>query len=489
MNERYISCKENLFEVDHTKNWKDGCHSIMLYGSSSYKIADLEEYRSNVDVLQVRGVAVPVIDLLPSIGNDDMNNQCYYQTPDPWLQNARLLQQSLDQISNLLQLTQHSYSNSYLVIYPPTHTDTVIAPSLPPHLQSLTGKQVAAFENTVATCVMSSTSRIEELRQSLHNNTSLQNNATIHDSTNNQDFVDHKAGILSCLIRSLKEDVMEVFSEMQGKRNRNSLNLFGDPLRVSLPSTLPGNDRDSNSFDDEEAECNSVTTLPKFSAEEYHKKEEGNVQKNMWNDEDELFCQDFQIINDSRQSPVHLRQEDSLYEDLKVHLPMIPQTKKPCKERASKVKELSKNSSVESRSFPKKTILSGLLSATPSLKKDNDEKFQYQEEEANYMEGLQKESALLTAATLQNKLSGVHKVESQMMQITSLLSQFSSLVSQQQDELADIHENTVKSKGNVDKGKDQLIKATERGKKSRHYFAMFITALGILLLFFNWIVP
>ena len=78
MNERYISCKENLFEVDHTKNWKDDCHSIMLYGSSSHKIADLEEYRSNVDVLQVRGVTVPVIDLLPSIGNDDMNNQCYF---------------------------------------------------------------------------------------------------------------------------------------------------------------------------------------------------------------------------------------------------------------------------------------------------------------------------------------------------------------------------------------------------------------------------
>jgi t-SNARE complex subunit (syntaxin) len=113
---------------------------------------------------------------------------------------------------------------------------------------------------------------------------------------------------------------------------------------------------------------------------------------------------------------------------------------------------------------------------------------QQEESEEAYVEELQRESAYLTAS-LQNELEDVRKVEERMTEITALLSQFSNLVSEQQEEIRLIHDNTAKSKTNMDKGQDNLVDATQRGEKSKHRMATLIFALGLLLLFFNYITP
>ena len=56
-----------------------------------------------------------------------------------------------------------------------------------------------------------------------------------------------------------------------------------------------------------------------------------------------------------------------------------------------------------------------------------------------------------------------------MTEFTVLLAQFSNLVCEQQMEITTIHETTVQSKKNVEKGHDLLVDAAERTKKSRHY--------------------
>ena len=75
------------------------------------------------------------------------------------------------------------------------------------------------------------------------------------------------------------------------------------------------------------------------------------------------------------------------------------------------------------------------------------------------------------------------------MQIATLLRQMGDLVSEQQSDVAAIHEQAEKSRANVQAGQDNLVDAGERKKKSGHYMATFIFAMGVLLLFLNWITP
>jgi t-SNARE complex subunit (syntaxin) len=75
-----------------------------------------------------------------------------------------------------------------------------------------------------------------------------------------------------------------------------------------------------------------------------------------------------------------------------------------------------------------------------------------------------------------------------MMQITSLLSQFSALISEQQEEIQVIADSTKASRQNVNKGREKLVKATEQRKKKRHYFAWVIFIMGVLLLFLNAVI-
>ena len=109
-------------------------------------------------------------------------------------------------------------------------------------------------------------------------------------------------------------------------------------------------------------------------------------------------------------------------------------------------------------------------------------------EQEAYVEDLQRESAYLTAS-LQNELEDVHKIENKMMEITTLLRQFGDMVAEQQEDIVVIHEQAERSKKNVQDGQDNLVDAGERKKKSKHYMAIFIASMGMLLLFLNWITP
>mmetsp|Transcript_26920 Transcript_26920/g.63875 ORF Transcript_26920/g.63875 Transcript_26920/m.63875 type:complete len:490 (-) Transcript_26920:210-1679(-) len=114
---------------------------------------------------------------------------------------------------------------------------------------------------------------------------------------------------------------------------------------------------------------------------------------------------------------------------------------------------------------------------------------QYEDDEADRTDRLQRESAALLATYQHADLDSVHRVESSMSEITQLLSRFTDLIAEQAGDVAAIHGQAVRSRENVDKGQDQLVDAATRGEKSRHPMATFIVASAVLLLFFNWITP
>jgi hypothetical protein len=99
-------------------------------------------------------------------------------------------------------------------------------------------------------------------------------------------------------------------------------------------------------------------------------------------------------------------------------------------------------------------------------------------------EDLQQETALLLVA-VQNDLDSVQKTEQRMVEITTLISQFSNLVSEQQEEIWQIHDSAQETKENIDKGQENLVDAAERTKRSRHYLAWAIFAMSMTLLLFQ----
>jgi hypothetical protein len=99
-------------------------------------------------------------------------------------------------------------------------------------------------------------------------------------------------------------------------------------------------------------------------------------------------------------------------------------------------------------------------------------------------EDLQQEAALLLVA-VHNDLDSVQKTEQRMVQITTLISQFSNLVSEQQEGILQIHDSAQETKENIDKGQENLVDAAERTKRSRHYLAWSIFAMSMTLLLFH----
>lgn len=99
---------------------------------------------------------------------------------------------------------------------------------------------------------------------------------------------------------------------------------------------------------------------------------------------------------------------------------------------------------------------------------------------------LQQEALVLTA-TVESDLDNVQKMEQMMVDITALLGQFSNLVSEQQEDVWEIHDAVAQTKDNMQKGQENLVDAAERTKKSKHWTPALVAGSGIMLLLFHWL--
>ena len=101
-------------------------------------------------------------------------------------------------------------------------------------------------------------------------------------------------------------------------------------------------------------------------------------------------------------------------------------------------------------------------------------------------EDLRSESVQLTTTLIaSNDLDSVQQMETRMVEITTLIGQFSNLVQEQQEQIIQVHESAKETKDNLDKGQENLIDAAERTRKSRHYKAWSILAMSAILMFFQ----
>jgi uncharacterized membrane protein len=108
----------------------------------------------------------------------------------------------------------------------------------------------------------------------------------------------------------------------------------------------------------------------------------------------------------------------------------------------------------------------------------------YQETQ-EFEQSLEQEATLLQETIVQSDLDSVQKMEQRMVEITTLIGQFSNLVSEQQEEILDIAQHAQETKQNMTKGQENLVDATERTRQSKHYLAWTIFGLTLTLLFFH----
>ncbi|KAL3909497.1 MAG: hypothetical protein SGILL_008067, partial [Bacillariaceae sp.] len=106
--------------------------------------------------------------------------------------------------------------------------------------------------------------------------------------------------------------------------------------------------------------------------------------------------------------------------------------------------------------------------------------------EEQLAEDLQEETMQLSTQLIaSNDLDSVQQMETRMVEITTLIGQFSNMVQEQQEQVLEVHEASRETKENMDKGQENLVDATERTKASKHYKAWVIFGMAFTLLFFH----
>jgi len=450
--------KEHVFYTELTGPFYEMCATYSCYGSLDVP-QQQQDAQEDSDELQH---LVPFISLANETMIDDENSDTD-ETTDAWMSNAVRLYNSIQQITSLLNTNSSSYTYKDIILQASESLDDQNQ-SDQQRVSVMTEHEVSMFESSIASFMTSTATQIDTLRQSLEGTNSSMNLS--------EDIYTHRSGILSHLLSELKE-IMKEFQSMQHMRHREELELYHDPLKCVyhqshdemddlLNMTMDGGMEDNLEPDEEflnELDRNEEEFQALFNVDD-DREYQRIVQEPLPSFPMMLSGQSRNEENGSTQS------EKTLNNTSDKRLPVQP----PFMKQDDRSNKVQWKDQATSRSRPVTTLPTEAES--------------YENQSAV----LQQEQVFLTASVQNTKLDAAQKVESQMMQITSLLSQFSSLISEQQEEIQVIADATTKSRENVNKGREKLVQATEQRKRSRHYFAWVIFSLGFLLLFLNAVI-
>lgn len=384
---------------------------------------------------------------------------------DAWMRSAHSIFETIGQISDLLRANLKIYTNRHIF-----YMNCATMPMI--------DEEVILFESSIASFLTSTTGQIDTLRQAILD---TKTSASTNKHMLCEEIQAHRSGIISHLVTSLKE-LMAEFRLMQVTRNRDELEFYHEPYKCSY--------QEPEAVDFDEVISGAKTGCIEMDEEftKFLSVEEEDF-KNMYEDADNENLEIFLSHNPLPLFPtrrnrdrIERKQDEDFRNTLTPRDPLAPRSELPQVQHqlnAAKISSISKqNTTLEKKS--------DILSQTQ--KESDNNLSQHESSNKLSMDIVQQEQIFLTNTVQNTKLDSVHKVESQMMQITSLLSQFSSLISQQQEDIQTISEATSKSRENVDDGREKLVQATEQRKKGGHYFALLIFGMGLILLFMNHIV-
>jgi hypothetical protein len=400
-------------------------------------------------------------------------------TIDPWTLTARSMQTSIAEMALWIQTKKLVYISVYM-----------------------SDDEASLIQSTVTSFIATTANEIEGLRQSLLSEATNTNTSTlaIDASTRHQ----HKTGIVQILLTLLQLEIAQPFRVFQKQRQRAAVQLWQNPYscllvtstalqvhRKSIQTTtakdqeldaalgLSNNANDMDSDDHAKVEQRFLPRRPSHRLQHdfltsYYPKDDNN--DNDGNDT---------TSKAPLQRPVSVlnrRKRPTSTDTPTAGFPTAQPSKdaKRSKTWSFSSKKPEKEQTKQQQQQQSKRLHSG--ASHNIMNYDDDQEHQQHRQE----EQLQQEALLLTA-TVENDLDTVQKMEQMMVDITALLGQFATLVSDQQEDVWEIHDAVAQTKDNLDKGKENLVDAAERTKSSRHWTPMIVTGAGSLLLLFHWL--
>lgn len=439
--------------MDRTLEWKRLCLSLIL-GIKEENVKDVDCHDDEEEDNHMNNISSSnkVINLLEVETTSRTSMESKEEEIIP--HHIKRLEQSIFEMMNVLHRQETFYIRSHY------------------HFTTNDDDSLVFEESTIVTFVASTANQLETLHQQIQQ----------QQSTSQK--LQHYSGMVQSLLQTLQVQIAQRFASWQSLRNRPSI----QPQNYFIPHNNNNTTTNNTHMDDEDDPLKppslSTEPIPPLMKEEQQFIENFMAQNH---DDDTIVIPDIST--------------DIIFPQFKQPSPPPPppsnkQTPNPVTRKKSILKKSTQPPSIISISNNHTHHNDGNAADNYKLQYDimggsRHGYFDPEEEkyELEHQETLQQERAFLQAKAQSQHLDAVTSVEQQMMQITTLLNQFSSLIQEQQEEIHIIQDQTKKSTQQVQKGHEELVTNVERRNRAKHYMAKFILLFSFILLFINYISP
>lgn len=413
--------------------------------------------------------------LLPHNNNDneekeeDEDSKEVEFVQDPWTLTARSMQTSITEMAAWIHTKKWAYVSVYM-----------------------SDDEASLIQSTVTSFIATTANEIEGLRQSL-----LSDEA--NSTTNSHQ---HRTGIVQILLTVLQLEIAQPFRGWQKQRQRAAVQLWQNPYSCTLVTQSQqrhaaahrrGKSGSNKKTTVHDQELDAALGLDDDNVDMDHADEHVNVEQRF------LPRRPSHRLQHNFLAAYYPNDDSMEEEDAALQRPVSvlnrrkrPKTTSPATsptETPSKDAKRSKTWSFASKKQePAKQKQQAKRSYFGASNDDNvrDDGDHGDDQHGQAAQQLQQE-ALVLAATVESDLDNVQKMEQMMVDITALLGQFSNLVSEQQEDVWEIHDAVAQTKDNMQKGQENLVDAAERTKKSKHWTPAIVTCAGTMLLLFHWL--
>ena len=349
-------------------------------------------------------------------------------------------------------------------------------------------EEASLIQSTIGSYTVTTANELENLRrhyQTLIQQQQQQQQQEAKNYPRSPQQQQHDMAMIQILSERLKERVAEPFNKSQKRRQRRAVQLWQEPLHCRYVPLLKALEAEDDPEEDDELDkvlgLSREEESPQVRDRRFHP-----TQPRISLGHEQRFLEAYNppMAGSSPQMP------ESLFAQQ-----IMPRSKRA--RPSSTLQEHANESSVTNKPLsPIKNLNEQRIKRTRLQSAEKPKQHSMDNENSGFAtemtidaEELHQESVLLQARRQQHDLDAVQSMETTMVQITALLSQFSELVSNQQEEVWQIHDAVKDSKDNVEKGQDQLIDAKERTENSKHFMASAIFGMGVAMLFFHWVRP
>jgi hypothetical protein len=430
--------------------------------------------------------------------NNNSSNKNNVRGHDAWMNSAIRIQTDLNRMVQFI----HSKHSDYI------------------GLNTMVEEEASLIQSTVTSFTATTATDLETLREMIVSTTSSSSSTgtgTRKNNHNNTNLASHRSGIVQILLGQLQEEVAKPFSIMQKQRTRMAVQLWQNPLQCKLYQPPPpklttkrkikdhtnkNNKMDltfDDLLDDDDGERNNKKQreqrfLPRRqqqqqqqqaqASDDFISKYANKSQSTIPPSSPPNFVTQLMMMNSKRQrfsSSSSSRNSSSNTFDVggpQEHTTTTVTNKQQQTRTRTRMDGPSKNSS----------HLNPITTHYSNLNDDVDD--QNNVSANDYYEQLQDDMnaeaiQLTTTLVATSDLDSVQQMETRMVQITTLIGQFSNLVQEQQEQVLQVHESAKTTKDNMDRGQENLIDAADRTKRSKNYKAWIIVTMALLLLFFH----